>query len=80
MLKVERLVEDEKLERQAAAERADEEEREMREAIERCAIPSAAHSVVVRVGSLADRADVVGALALADLAREAGARTGIAAG
>ena len=35
VLKVERLIEDEKLERQAAAERADEEEREMRDAIER---------------------------------------------
>ena len=35
VLKVERLIEDEKLERQAAAERADEEDREMREAIER---------------------------------------------
>ena len=43
----------------------------MREAIERCAIPSAAASVEVRVGDLApETADVLGALALADQVRE----------
>jgi predicted NBD/HSP70 family sugar kinase len=43
----------------------------MRDAIERCAIPSAAASVDVRVGALApEAADVLGALALADQVRE----------
>ena len=44
--------------------------RPMREAIERCAIPSAAASVTVRVGELGpEEADVRGALALADQVR-----------
>ncbi|MGL4745089.1 MAG: ROK family transcriptional regulator [Dermatophilaceae bacterium] len=53
----------------------------MREAIERCAIPSAAATVEVRVGALAaDEADVVGALALADAQRAAEDRAALAVG
>ncbi|MGL5867067.1 MAG: ROK family transcriptional regulator [Dermatophilaceae bacterium] len=53
----------------------------MREAIERCAIPSAAATVDVRVGAIApDEADVVGALALADAQRVAEDRAALAAG
>jgi predicted NBD/HSP70 family sugar kinase len=51
----------------------------MREAIERCAIPSAAASVEVRVGALApEEADVRGALALADQLREDADRASLA--
>lgn len=50
----------------------------MREAIERCAIPSAAHSVELRVGRLWDEAEVAGALLLADSAREAADRAALA--
>jgi hypothetical protein len=43
----------------------------IRDAIERCAIPSAAASVRVVVGALPlEEADVLGALALADQVRE----------
>ncbi|MGL5927498.1 MAG: ROK family transcriptional regulator [Dermatophilaceae bacterium] len=53
----------------------------MRDAIERCAIPSAAATVDVRVGALAaDEADVVGALALADAQRAAEDRAALVAG
>ncbi len=44
--------------------------RPLREAIERCAIPSAAHSLQVRAGAHADEADVVGALTLAGQLRD----------
>lgn len=55
--------------------------RPMREAIERCAIPSAAASVEVRTGSLAfEDADVLGALALADQVREDADRAALTAG
>jgi predicted NBD/HSP70 family sugar kinase len=43
----------------------------MRDAIERCAIPSAAASVEVRASALGDDADVVGALVMADQVRQA---------
>ncbi|MGG5257849.1 ROK family transcriptional regulator [Phycicoccus avicenniae] len=53
----------------------------MREAIERCAIPSAAASVDVRVGELApEEADVRGALAVADQLREDADRAALAVG
>ena len=53
----------------------------MREAIERCAIPSAAASVEVRVGDLApETADVLGALALADQVREDADRAALGVG
>ncbi|MGL5819617.1 MAG: ROK family transcriptional regulator [Phycicoccus sp.] len=53
----------------------------MRDAIERCAIPSAAATVDVRVGALAaDEADVIGALALADAQRAAEDRAALVAG
>lgn len=53
----------------------------MREAIERCAIPSAAASVDVRVGLLPpEEADVRGALAVADQLREDADRAALAAG
>ena len=53
----------------------------MREAIERCAIPSAAASLDVRVGSLpAEDADVLGALALADQVREDADRAALTVG
>ena len=53
----------------------------MREAIERCAIPSAAASVDVRVGSLPpEDADVLGALALADQVREDADRAALTVG
>ncbi|MGL4176060.1 MAG: ROK family transcriptional regulator [Dermatophilaceae bacterium] len=53
----------------------------MRDAIERCAIPSAAATVDVRCGALAaDEADVVGALALADAQRAAEDRAALVAG
>lgn len=53
----------------------------MREAIERCAIPSAAASVEVRVGLLPpEEADVRGALAVADQLREDADRAALAAG
>ena len=53
----------------------------MREAIERCAIPSAAASVDVRVGALTpEDADVLGALALADQVREDADRAALAVG
>jgi predicted NBD/HSP70 family sugar kinase len=51
----------------------------MREAIERCAIPSAAHSVELRVGRLGDEADVLGALLLAEQVREDAARAALGA-
>ncbi|WP_200934635.1 ROK family transcriptional regulator [Nostocoides sp. Soil756] len=51
----------------------------MREAIERCAIPSAAASVEVRVGALGpEDSDVLGALALADQLREDADRAALA--
>ncbi len=53
----------------------------MREAIERCAIPSAAATAQVRVGDLPpEEADVRGALALADQVREDADRAALAAG
>ncbi|QIM22599.1 ROK family transcriptional regulator [Phycicoccus sp. HDW14] len=53
----------------------------MREAIERCAIPSAAASVEVRVGLLPpEEADVRGALAVADQLREEADRAALAVG
>ncbi len=53
----------------------------MREAIERCAIPSAAASVDVRVGSLPpEDADVLGGLALADQVREDADRAALTVG
>jgi predicted NBD/HSP70 family sugar kinase len=53
----------------------------MREAIERCAIPSAAASVEVRVGLLPpEEADVRGALAVADQLREDADRAALAVG
>ncbi|KGN33833.1 transcriptional regulator [Knoellia sinensis KCTC 19936] len=53
----------------------------MREAIERCAIPSAAATVDVRVGVLdPDVADAVGALALADQVREDADRAALLVG
>jgi len=53
----------------------------IREAIERCAIPSAAASVDVRVGSLdPEDADVLGALALADQVREDADRAALTVG
>ena len=53
----------------------------MREAIERCAIPSAAASLDVRVGALApEEADVLGALALADQVREDADRAALTVG
>jgi predicted NBD/HSP70 family sugar kinase len=39
----------------------------MREAIDRCAIPSAAATVELRICELGENADVVGALALASI-------------
>jgi predicted NBD/HSP70 family sugar kinase len=53
----------------------------MRDVIERCAIPSAAASVEVRVGALTpEEADVLGALALADERRTAEDRAALVAG
>jgi predicted NBD/HSP70 family sugar kinase len=53
----------------------------MREAIERCAIPSAAASVEVVTSSLStDDADVLGALALADQVREDADRAALTVG
>lgn len=53
----------------------------MREAIERCAIPSAAATVEVRVGDLPpEEADVRGALALADQVRDDADRAALVAG
>ena len=54
----------------------------MREAIERCAIPSAAASrASVRVGALTpEEADVLGALALADQVREDADRAALTVG
>lgn len=52
----------------------------IRETLARCALPSAAHSVHVCQGQLADRAEVVGALALAAQARAEEHRAAIAAG
>ncbi len=53
----------------------------MRDAIERCAIPSAAASVRVVVGELPfEQADVLGALALADQVREDADRAALAVG
>ena len=51
----------------------------MREAIERCAIPSAAASVDLRLGALPPaQADVLGALALAEQVREDADRAALA--
>ena len=53
----------------------------MRDAIERCAIPSAVASVEIRVGALPpETADVLGALALADQVREDADRAALAVG
>ena len=53
----------------------------MREAIERCAIPSAAASLEVRVGALTpEEADVLGALAIADQVREDADRAALTVG
>ena len=53
----------------------------MREAIERCAIPSAAASVEVVTSALApEDADVLGALALADQVREDADRAALTVG
>jgi predicted NBD/HSP70 family sugar kinase len=53
----------------------------MRDAIERCAIPSAAASVEVKVGALGPQeADVVGALALSEQVRDDADRAALAAG
>ena len=53
----------------------------MRDAIERCAIPSAAASVEVRVGALTpEEADVLGALAIADQVREDADRAALTVG
>lgn len=53
----------------------------MRDAIERCAIPSAAASVRVRVGALPpEHADLLGALALADQVREDADRAALTVG
>ncbi|NHA69849.1 ROK family transcriptional regulator [Phycicoccus flavus] len=53
----------------------------MRDAIERCAIPSAAATVEVRTGALApEEADVLGALTLADQVREEADRAALVTG
>ncbi|MFN8097566.1 MAG: ROK family transcriptional regulator [Dermatophilaceae bacterium] len=49
-----------------------------RRVIERCALPSAAQSLTLRVGALADEADVVGALALANEVHESAQRAALA--
>jgi hypothetical protein len=53
----------------------------MREAVERCAIPSAAASVDLRLGTLGpEEADVRGALALAENVRVEADRASLATG
>lgn len=47
----------------------------MRAAVARCAIPSAAHTVRIRTGRLGERADLVGAMVLADQLRGDAQRT-----